>query len=118
MKKAILLVIPLLSVILISCKEVKVGGITIFDPHGLEKAVKGLKDMSTAKELEDDVAWCVAYNGRDCEKTKDGVKAKGKFLKYDDFGCAIVRVETLIYDENLKIYKPFQMERKRVCLGN
>ncbi len=117
MKKMVMLFLT--SLFLFSCsKEVKVGGVTIFDPHGGEKALKGLQDMAKQGDLEKEVAWKVAYTGKDYEKTDGRLKVEGKFLKYSDNGCALVRIETLRYDEELKKFLPLDMKTREVCIGN
>ena len=118
MRKLFLTSLIGVSFALFSCQEVKVGGITIFDPHGGEKALRDFEDMGKQDDLVREVAWQVAYNGKDYTKIDGRLKAKGKFLKYDNQGCALVRVEVLRYDEEMKMFTPLTMERKRVCLGN
>ena len=113
-----ILALSLTGFLLFSCsKEVKVGGVTVFDPHGGEKALKGLQDMAKQGDLEKEVAWQVAYTGKDYEKTDGRLKVKGKFLKYTDNGCTLVRIETLRLDEEIKKYVPVGTKTKVVCLG-
>jgi len=105
-----------LSIILSSCsKEVKVGGITIFDPNGGEKALKDLSDIAKQGKLEDDVARAVGLYGKDQELIDGRLKIKGQFLKYDNNGCALVRIYTYRYDEEIKEFLLLDTKTKRVC---
>ena len=103
--------------LLFSCsKEIKAGGVNVFDPHDSEKALKGLQDMAKQGDLEKEFAQQVAYTGKDYEKTDGRLKIEGKVLKYIDSGCALVIIETLGLDEEIKKYIPVSTKTTVVCL--